>query len=62
MHGPGCNCSPGRFNLSEESIVKAPAPYRPLADARIAVALVAACAAVALLSAFLSVALFGAAV
>lgn len=42
--------------------MKAPAPYRPLADARVAVALVAACAAFALLSAFVSVALFGAAV
>jgi hypothetical protein len=59
-HGPGCDSDPGRFNLFMEIIVKAPARYRPLADARIAVALVAACAAVALLSAFVSVALVGA--
>lgn len=39
--------------------MRAPAPYRPLADLRVAVALVAACAAVALLSAFVSVALLG---
>jgi hypothetical protein len=47
--------------VRRSSPVKVPARYSPFADARIAVALVAACAAVALLSAFVSVALFGAA-
>ena len=42
--------------------MKSPARYSPFADARIAVGLVAACAAVALLRAFVSVALFGVAV
>jgi hypothetical protein len=42
--------------------VKVPDRYSPFADARLAVALVAACAAVALLSAFVSVALLGAVV
>lgn len=38
--------------------MKSPHRYSPFADARLAVALVAACAAFALLSAFVSVALF----
>ena len=39
--------------------MKAPAPYRPLADLSAAIALVAACVAVALLGAVVAVALPG---
>jgi hypothetical protein len=54
--------NPGRLHSCcpfEESIVKAPAPYRPLADLSAAIALVAACVAVALLGAVVTVALPG---